>query len=590
MIKLTIDDREIEVPEGTTVLSAAKTAGIDIPTLCFLENVHSEGICRMCLVEVDGRPNLLASCVLKAANGMKIKTNTPKILRSRKTALELILSRHVQDCLRCERNVNCELQALAGQLGVDSFRFSEDLEDRIIDDSSYSIVRDSGKCILCRRCVSACQEIQTVHTIGVIGRGIKSLISPAFNIMGNAVCVNCGQCSAVCPVNAIYEKDEIKAVEKALRDPDKFVVVQTAPAIRAALGETQGLPPGTCVTKKMTTALRSLGFDAIFDTNFSADLTIMEEGTELLNRLKKVILDKDQNVKLPMTTSCSPGWVKFLEHYFPKLTDNVSTAKSPQQMMGAVVKTYYAKNKNIDPKNIVVVSIMPCTAKKFEARRPEMFSSGFQDVDYVLTTRELGKMLNKKGINLKNLPDSDFDDPLGKSTGAADIFANSGGVTEAALRTVYEIVTGRELPFENLHVKDLMDIEGVREISLTFDNCLPEYSWLNGVKANVAVASGLKNARYLMEKVEAGTAPYHFIEIMCCPGGCIGGGGQPRMTTDEIRRLRFKAIKTEDEGRLLRKSHENPSIKEIYEKFLGKPNSELSHKLLHTKYTKRNIY
>ncbi len=595
-IKLNIDGIDVKVPQGTTVLNAAKQVGLEIPTLCYLEKINAQAVCRMCVVEVDKRPNLLASCNLIATEGMNIKTHSPKVLKARKTTLELILSNHVRDCLSCERSTNCELQALANQLGVDSNRFDEGLEvdnpdiDRVIDTSSLSIVRDSGKCILCRRCTAVCQEIQTVNTIQVQNRGAESIIAPAFSGMGDALCVNCGQCAAVCPVNAIYEQDEISKVEAAIANPEKYVVVQTAPAIRAALAEAVGLPAGTLVTKKMVTALKMLGFNAVFDTNFTADLTIMEEGTELLTRLKKVLVDKDSSTKLPMTTSCSPGWVSFLENYFPELIENVSTAKSPQQMFGTVAKTYYANKMGIDPSKMVVVSIMPCTAKKYEARRPEMNSSGYQDVDYVLTTRELGKFLTRNSINLMSLADNSFDDPLGESSGAADIFANSGGVMEAALRTVHEIVTGRELPSENLHIQNLMNIQGVREIDVKFEKCKDSFKWLEGVTAKVAATSGLKNARKLMEQVSAGKSPYHFIEIMCCPGGCIGGGGQPRLTTDEIRKKRFEAILQEDEGKKLRKSHENCSINKIYEEFLGEPNSHKAHELLHTHYTKREKY
>lgn len=589
-IKVTINGIQTQIPLGTTVLKAAKGIGINIPTLCHLPDIHAHGICRICVVEVEGRPNLLAACILQVMDGMVINTNTAEIHKARKTALELMLSAHRKDCLSCDRSMDCELQELANQFRVDAYRFETDISDETIDESSRSIVRDNSKCILCRRCITVCQEVQGVDAIGIMERGFHSVVQPAFENLGDTICINCGQCIAVCPVNAIYERDDIENVRDAINDPNKHVVVQTAPAIRAALGETQGLPPGTLVTNKMVTALKLLGFNSVFDTNFSADLTIIEEGTELLTRLKKVIVDKDSSVSLPMTTSCSPGWVKYLEHYFPELTSNVSTAKSPQQMMGAIIKTYYANRKNVDPKDIVSVSIMPCTAKKYEAARPEMRASGYQDVDYVLTTRELGKMIRENTIDFINLPNSEFDDPLGRSTGAADIFANSGGVTEAAIRTIYELVTGRELPMDGLHVKDLMDIKGIREASLLFENCLPEYSWLNGVTAKVAATSGMNNAKILMDAVKNGESPYHFIEVMGCPGGCISGGGQPRKTTEEVKKLRFSAIIQEDEGKQYRKSHNNPLIKTIYQDFLGQPNSHKAHELLHTHYTKRYVH
>ncbi len=587
-VKLTIDRVEVEVPRGTRVIDAAREVGIKIPTLCYLAGVHEAGVCRVCVVEQEGRPNLLASCMLAAADGMVIRTNTPRVQRARRTAVELMLSDHVQDCLSCERSADCELQEVARDFGVDGKRFDQQPgAPRVVDRSSASLVRDSGKCILCRRCVTVCDQVQTVGTLGVQERGLDSVVAPAFTGLGDAVCVNCGQCAAVCPVNAIYEQDGIADVMAALLDPQKHVVVQTAPAIRAAIGETQGLAPGTLATGRMVTALRLLGFDAVFDTNFSADLTIMEEGMELLGRLQRALVDQDPAVALPMTTSCSPGWVKFLEHFFPAQIPNVSTAKSPQQMLGAVVKTFYAQQKGVAPADIVMVSVMPCTAKKYEAGRPEMSASGHADVDHVLTTRELGRLIRRYGIDFAALPDGAFDDPLGLGSGAADIFANSGGVSEAALRTVHELVTGRELPAENLHVRDLMDIHGIREIELTFSGCKPEYRWLEGVTAKVAATSGLGHARELMEQVAAGESPYHFIEVMACPGGCIGGGGQPRLTTDAVRRARFQAILAEDEGKALRKSHENPDIATIYAQFFGQPNSHRAHELLHTHYTAR---
>ncbi len=588
-VKLTIDNVEVEVPRGTKVIDAAREVGIKIPTLCYLAGVHEAGVCRVCVVEQAGRPNLLASCMLAAADGMAIRTNTPRVQRARRTAVELMLSDHVQDCLSCERSADCELQDVARDFGVDGKRFGETRDrERVIDDSSAALVRDSGKCILCRRCVTVCEQVQSVATLGVQERGLDAVIAPAFSGLGDAVCVNCGQCAAVCPVDAISERDATVDVVADLLDPQKHVVVQTAPAIRAAIGETQGLEPGTLATGRMVTALRLLGFDAVFDTNFAADLTIMEEGTELLGRLESALRDGDADVALPMTTSCSPGWVKFLEHVFPDQIPNVSTAKSPQQMLGTVIKTFYAEQKGLAPEDIVVVSVMPCTAKKYEAGRPEMTTSGQADVDHVLTTRELGRLIRRYGIDFPALPDGRFDDPLGLSSGAADLFAGSGGVAEAALRTVHELVTGRELPAENLHVRDLVDIHGTREIALTFTGCKPDHAWLEGVTARVAATSGLANARQLMEQVAAGESPYHFIEVMACPGGCLGGGGQPRRTTDAVRRARLQAILAEDEGKPLRKSHENPDIATIYGEYLERPGSHRAHELLHTRYTPRN--
>ncbi len=445
-------------------------------------------------------------------------------------------------------------------------------------------MRDSAKCVACRRCVTVCTATQSVSALFPQSRGFKTTIGPAFGKgLDTVTCVQCGQCSAVCPVGAISERDQVAEVWAALDNPDLTVVVQTAPAIRAALGECFGMEPGTLVTGKMTTALRRMGFDAVFDTNFSADLTIMEEGTELLTRLKKALVDK-ADVALPMFTSCSPGWIQFMEFYYPDMLANLSTCKSPQQMMGALVKTYYAQKLGKKPDEMFMVSIMPCTAKKFEAARPEMNASGAQDVDVVLTTRELGRMITEAGIDFVSLEDSEMDAPLGLGTGAADIFANSGGVMEAALRTAYELVTGRELPFENLHVTPVVGLDGIKEAEITIEGTVPEWNFLEGVTAKIAVAHSLANARALIEKIRAGEASYHFIEVMTCPGGCIGGGGQPRITTDEVRKARIKAIYAEDEGKALRKSHHNPQVAQIYEDFLGEPLGHKSHELLHTKY------
>ncbi|MBT4817653.1 MAG: 4Fe-4S binding protein, partial [Lentisphaerae bacterium] len=457
-----------------------------------------------------------------------------------------------------------------------------------IDDSTSALVRDMNKCVLCRRCVEVCQEVQGVGTLAPRQRGFDTTVGVgAGDNLCDAVCVQCGQCSAVCPVGAIYEKDAIKDVWAALDDDSKHVVVQTAPAIRAALGECFGLEPGTCVTGKMVAALRRMGFDRVFDTNFTADLTIIEEGHELLKRLKEALVDK-QETSLPQFTSCSPGWINYMEYSFPDLIPYMSSCKSPQQMFGALAKTYYAEKEGVDPKDVVVVSIMPCTAKKYECDRDEMNDSGFKDVDYVLTTRELGRMINESGLEFLSLPDEEQDAPMGMSTGAADIFANTGGVMEAALRTVYEVVTGRELPTDGLHVEPIMGLDGLKEASLTFTDCADTFKFLEGVTAKCLVAHGLKNARQACEMVANGESDHVFIEVMCCPGGCIGGGGQPRLTTNEVRMKRIQAIYTEDEGRAMRKSHVNPAITQIYEEFLGEPLGHKSHKLLHTTYAAKS--
>jgi iron-only hydrogenase group A len=588
MPKATINGRSVEVAPGTTILEAARQLGIEIPTLCFLEGKEPLGACRVCLVEVQGGRNLSASCSTPVTEGMIVFTNNKRVREARKTVVELLLSEHEGDCQLCDRGEDCELKSLALELGVKEARFPGEKPARILDEDSPALVRDSSKCIKCRRCVTACNEIQKVGALFPQNRGYDTVIGPAFALSLDEVpCVQCGQCAAVCPVGAIIEKSHIDHVWEALEDPEKHVVVQTAPAIRAALGECFDYDPGTLVTGKMVTALRQLGFDSVFDTNFTADLTIIEEGTELLIRLKKALVEKKETA-LPQFTSCSPGWIKFTEHFYPEFMPNLSTCKSPQQMFGALAKTYYAQKKGIKPENIVVVSVMPCTAKKFECSRPEMTSSGFQDVDYVLTTRELGRMIKAAGINFDKLEDGEMDAPLGMSSGAADIFANSGGVMEAAIRTVYELITGRELPFEQLHVKPLEGLSGIKEASLKLEKLLPEWSFLEGVELKVAVAHSLSNAATLLDRIKEGKASYHFVEVMTCPGGCIGGGGQPRYTTDEIRSARIKAIYKEDEGKALRKSHENPAIKNIYAEFLTEGAcGHKSHELLHTKYTKR---
>ncbi len=587
MPALTIDNKKIQVPDGTNLLEAARMAGIRVPSLCYLKNVQAIGACRVCLVEVKGAKTLVASCVTPAGEGMEVHTNSPRVRKARKAVVELILSDHEGDCQTCDRNQDCELQAVASDLGIREIAYAGAKSRRMSDESTPALVRNTAKCVLCRRCVTVCGQTQGVAALFPQNRGFSSVIGPAFGSnLSDVVCVQCGQCSAVCPVGAISEKDEISRVWEALDDKSKTVVVQTAPAIRAALGECFGYPPGTLVTGKMVSALRRMGFARVFDTNFTADLTIIEEGTELLARLKGALVEK-KPVALPMFTSCSPGWIRYAEHFWPDILPNISTCKSPQQMFGALAKTYFAQKIGKKPEDIFVVSVMPCTAKKYESQRPEMFSSGVRDVDVVLTTRELGKMIKQAGMDFAGLPDDTMDSILGASSGAADIFANTGGVMEAALRTVYEIVTGRELPFENLHVKPIAGLQGIKEAAVKIENAVPDWSFLEGVTVKVAVAHGLGNARMLIEKVKAGEA-YHFIEIMTCPGGCIGGGGQPRITTDEVRKARIAAIYKEDEGKPIRKSHGNPEVKAIYEEFLKKPLGEKSHHLLHTKYTVRS--
>ncbi|MFW6343355.1 MAG: NADH-dependent [FeFe] hydrogenase, group A6 [Sediminispirochaetaceae bacterium] len=587
MYQITIDNLHTEVEPGTTILEAARSLQIDIPTLCYLEHYEPLGACRLCLVEVEGAKNLVASCSTPVRDGMKVSTNSARVRDARRTVIELLLSEHEGDCQMCDRGNDCELQEVSNRLGVTVQDYAGEKPKQMFDESTPALMRDSAKCIKCRRCIAVCSQIQNVGALAAQYRGYQTVVGPAFaQNLDSVVCVQCGQCAAVCPVGAITERSHIDMVWSALDDPEKHVVVQTAPAIRAALGECFDYEPGTLVTGKMVSALRRLGFNAVFDTNFTADLTIIEEGNELLHRLTKVLKDGEK-AALPQFTSCSPGWIKFAEHLYPEILPNISSCKSPQQMFGAVAKTFYAKQKGIDPKDLVVVSVMPCTAKKFEAQRAEMNSSGVQDVDYVLTTRELGKMIKEAGIDFPKLQDDKMDSPLGLSSGAADIFANTGGVMEAALRTAYELVTGRQLPAENLHVQPIAGLEGIKEASLTIENPLEAWSFLDGAELKTAVAHGLSNASRLIERIQSGEAEYHFVEIMTCPGGCIGGGGQPRFTTDEVRLKRIKAIYAEDEGKKLRKSHENPAITEIYEKFLKEPLGEKSHHYLHTKYTIR---
>ena len=580
MVTVYIDGVEIKVPSDYTVLKAARKAGIKIPTLCYLKDINQIGACRVCLVEIEKARGLQASCVYPVSEGLKVYTHTPKVLAARKSVIELLLSNHPQECLTCSRSTNCELQSLAKEMGVSDIPYTGARTIYDLDLSSASIVRDASKCILCRRCVSVCNQVQQVGVLGLIDRGFEATVGPSFGHgIGEVNCTNCGQCINVCPVGALRETDHTKRVWQALADPSKHVIVQTAPAVRAALGEEFGLPMGTPVTGKMVAALRRLGFDKVFDTDFSADLTIMEEGNEVIDRLVN-------GGKLPVITSCSPGWIKFCEHTYPELLDNLSTAKSPQQMFGSLAKTYYPEIEGIDPKSIYSVSVMPCTAKKYECQRPEMAQDGIPDVDAVLTTRELGAMVRRAGIDFVNLPDEVADAPMGLGTGAADIFGVTGGVMEAAIRTVYEVVAGKPLP--NLELEPVRGMEGIKEATLD----IPNYG-----EVRVAVAHGLANAGKLMDAVKSGKKQYHFIEVMGCPGGCVGGGGQPLVTSgqrldldEEYQVVRRKAIYAEDRGKTLRKSHDNPAIKEVYEKFLGKPLSEKSHHLLHTHYTCRGKY
>ncbi|MDD4203358.1 MAG: NADH-dependent [FeFe] hydrogenase, group A6 [Candidatus Omnitrophica bacterium] len=590
-VRVEIDGIDVKVPMGTTILEAAKKIGIKIPTLCHHEDLCLAGVCRVCVVEVEKQRTLQAACSFPVFDTIKVKTTSSRVRHARKNIIQLLLKNHYGECYSCKKNGNCELQDLAEEYGVTEYLFGHiDKPKYKVDESSYSVVRDMDKCILCKRCVRTCIDLQEVGVLEAINRGSKTKIATFMDKpMSDIVCINCGQCINRCPTGALREKTDIEKIWEAIDDPKKHVVIQTAPSPRAAIGEEFGLPAGTCVTKKLNTALKRMGFDKAFDTNFTADLTILEEGTELLLRLKKAIVDKDKDVALPQFTSCSPGWVKYIEHFYPDKLKYVSTAKSPQQMFGAVLKTWYAQRNNVDPKNIVSVSLMPCTAKKFECERPEMNDSGFQDVDYAVTTRELAKMIKEAGIDLPNLPESDFDDPLGIGSGAAVIFGATGGVMEAAIRTAYEIVTGEEVPFEKLRIEPVRGMEGIRKAELPIVKAVDAWKFLEGATLKVMVAHGTANAKKIMDMLCAGELDdVHFIEIMACPGGCIGGGGQPMPTSPAIREARARAIYAEDESLEYRKSHDNPIVKKIYADFLTDgPCGKLSHKLLHTSYLKR---
>jgi NADH-quinone oxidoreductase subunit G/[NiFe] hydrogenase diaphorase moiety small subunit/NADP-reducing hydrogenase subunit HndD len=592
-INISINGYPVDVKKGKTILEAAEEQGVRIPTLCYHKDLCVAGNCRVCVVEVVGQKRLSAACATPCEDGMEILTNSLKVRNSRKHIIELLLSEHNADCTKCYRNGSCELQELASEYKIMTQDFLElaPMKNYTIDMFSPSIMKDDSKCIRCQRCVRTCSELQGVNALTVAYKGDKMKIATFFEKpMNDVVCTNCGQCVNHCPTGALVEKNYIEEVWEAIADPTKHVVVQTAPAVRVGLGEELGMKPGERVTGKMAAALKRLGFNSVLDTDFTADLTIVEEGNELLSRLKKALVDKDPEVKLPMATSCSPGWIKYIEHLYPEYLDNLSTCKSPQQMFGALAKTYYAKARNLDPESIVSVSIMPCTAKKFEANRPEMHDSGYRDVDYVLTTRELAILIKQAGLDFEKLAPAKFDRLMGESTGAGVIFAATGGVMEAALRTAYELVTGRDVPFDNLNIMPVRGLEGVRKATIKIEKPLKEWSFLDGVELKCAVAHGLVNAKKVMDAIKAGEADFHFIEIMACPGGCLGGGGQPIPTNPEIRQKRTEAIYAEDGDLPLRKSHENPEIQKLYKDFLIEPLGEKSHHLLHTKYTKRKHY
>lgn len=603
LIKVSIDDKEIKVPMGTTILEAAKKLGIHIPTLCYHEDLCISGVCRICVVEIEGYRTLQASCAFPINQPINVHTHTRKVRQARRHILDLMLSKHYGECYSCVRNNNCELQELANEYGVDFYRFGHvDKPTYGRDESSYAIVRDMDKCIMCRRCVRTCIDLQEVGVYEALNKGAETHIGTFMdNPMAELICINCGQCINRCPTGALHANDPSDTIWAAIDDPTKHVVIQTAPAPRSAIGECFGLEPGTPLTFEMNTAMRYCGFDKVFDTNFSADLTIIEEGTELLIKLYKALVKKESQV-LPQFTSCSPGWIKYIEHFYPEMLSHLSSAKSPQQMFGAVIKTYYAEMNNIDPADIVTVALMPCTAKKFECNRPEMNDSGFKDIDYGLTTRELAQMFKEAGIDLVNMKKSDFDDPFGTATGSGVIFGATGGVMESAMRTVYELVTGEKVEniFDHANIVPLRGFEGIRYVELPITkvgpvpglvkHIVPDWEWLKGVTLKVAVAHGTTNAKKVLDDIKAGgkMSECHFIEFMACPGGCLGGGGMPIPTNEKIRSARAKAIYAEDASAEVRKSYENPAVIRLYGEFLKDgPCGHKSHKLLHTQYVER---